>query len=324
MTTRRQVVFGAALAAFCPGQGLAQTRPVKIGMLSARPLAESVYASRVVKRLQELGYLRQRGAGLEFRSAGGDVARYPKLARELIDAKCDLIFAIGPPQAVLALHDAGNRVPIVFIAANYDPVKRGVVSSLRSPGGNVTGVYIPQADLAVKRMQIMLEIMPGARRLLSFADLYCREQANAVREAAKASGVQVTVIEFSRLPYDYTQAFDSGRKQAVQAYVGLSSSVFASDAAALASLLVKYRLPGAGSAAQQAEAGLLVSYGIDSAKVSRRAADIADRILKGATPPGIPVEQADEFELAINARTARALEVKIPESVLARATRIIT
>lgn len=321
---RRVFLFAGTLAALDWRITRAQARPAKIGMLSARPLAESVYASRVVKRLQELGYLRQRGAGLEFRSAGGDVARYPKLAHELIDAKCDLIFAIGPPQAVLALRDAGSRAPIVFIAANYDPVEEGVVSSLRSPGGNVTGVYIPQADLGVKRMQIMLEIMPGARRLLSFADVYCTDQASAVREAAKASGVQLTEIEFSKLPYDYVKAFDSGRKQAVQAYVGLASPVFANNAASLASLLVKYRLPGAGSATAYAQAGFLVSYGIDSAKVSWRAADIADRVLKGATPASIPVEQADEFELAINSRTARALGVKLPESVLARATRIIS
>jgi putative tryptophan/tyrosine transport system substrate-binding protein len=317
------VVFGAALGALCLGQGSAQTRPAKIGMLSARPLAESPYASGVTKRLQELGYLQQRGAGLEFRSAGGDVAHYPRLARELVEAKCDLIFAIGPPQTALALRDAGSRAPTVFLAVDYDPVEKGIVSSLRSPGGNVTGAYVPQAELAVKRMQIMLEIVPGARRLLTFADLYCREQASVVRDAAQASGVGVTVIEFSKLPYDYIEALDSGRKQSVQAYVALGSPVFASDAAALAPLLVKYRLPGAGTAVSQAEAGFLLSYSADVAKVSRRAADIADRVLKGAKPAGIPVEQADEFELAINARTARTLDVKLPESVLARATRII-
>jgi putative tryptophan/tyrosine transport system substrate-binding protein len=176
----------------------------------------------------------------------------------------------------------------------------------------------------VTRMQIMLEIVPGARRLLSFADVYCMEQASAVREATRALGVQVAVIEFSKPPYDYGQAFDSARKQAVQAYVALASPVLATDAASLASLLVKYRLPGAGTTVPNAEAGFLVSYSVDVAKASRRAADLADRVLKGAKPAGIPVEQADEFELAINARTARALDVKLPEAVLARATRIIT
>jgi putative ABC transport system substrate-binding protein len=320
---RRVFLFAGGLAALDWRIALSQTRPAKIGMLSARPLAQSNYAPGVTKRMQELGYLRQRGAELEFRSADGDVARYPRLARELADAKCDLIFAIGPAQTALALRDTGTRAPIVFLAVGYDPVERGVVSSLRSPGGNVTGVYIPQAELAVKRMQIMLEIAPGARRLLSFADVYSMEQASAVRDAAKASALQATVIEFSKPPYDYVKAFDSGRKQAVQAYVGLASPVFASDAASLASLLVKYRLPGAGTSVPYAEAGFLLSHGADARKMARRAADIADRVLKGAKPAAIPVEQADEFELAINARTARTLGVKVPESVLARATRIV-
>lgn len=319
---RRVFLIAGGLAAVDWRMALAQARPAKIGMLSARPLAQSNYAPGVKKRLEELGYL-QRGAALEFRSADGDVARYPRLARELAEAKCDLIFAIGPAQTALALREAETRAPIVFLAIDYDPVEMGVVSSLRNPGANVTGVYIPQADLAVKRMQIMLEIVPGARRLLSFADVYCMEQARAVREAGKASGVQVTVIEFSKPPYDYIQAFDSGRNQAVQAYVGLASPVLASDAASIASLLVKYRLPGAGTAAPHAKAGFLLTYGDDVAKVPRRAADIADRVLKGAKPAGIPVEQADEFELAINSKTATALGVKIPERVLARATRIV-
>jgi putative ABC transport system substrate-binding protein len=320
---RRVFLLAGGLAALDWRMALAQARPARIGMLSARPLAQSPYAAGVKKRLEELGYLRQRGAVFEFRSADGDVARYPRLARELAEAKCDVIFAVGSAHAALALRDTGSRPAIVFVAVDYDPVERGVVSSLRYPGGSVTGVYIPQAELAVKRMQIMLEIAPGARRLLSFADLYCMEQASAVREAAKASGVQVTVIEFSKPPYDYSQAFDSGRKQAVQAYVGLASPVFASDADSLASLLVKYRLPGAGNSVGLAELGFLVSYGDDQAKVARRATDIADRVLKGAKPAGIPVEQADEFELAINAKTAAALGVKIPERVLARATKIV-
>lgn len=321
---RRTFLLAGGLAALDWRMALAQARPARIGMLSARPLAQSPYASGVKERLQELGYLRQRGAGLEFRSADGDIARYPKLARELVDAKCDLVLAIGPAQTALALRDAGSRAPMVFLAVDYDPVEKGIVSSLRSTGGNVTGAYVPQVELAVKRMQLMLEITPGTRRLLTFADLYCRDQASAVREAAKASGAQLTVIEFSKPPYDYTPAFDSGRKQAAQAYVGLASPVFASDAAALAPLLVKYRLPGAETTVSQAEAGFLLSYSVDVAKVSRRAADIADRVLKGAKPAQIPVEQADEFELAINARTARMLEVKIPESILARATKIIS
>jgi putative tryptophan/tyrosine transport system substrate-binding protein len=175
----------------------------------------------------------------------------------------------------------------------------------------------------VKRMQIMLEVAAGVHRLLVFSDVYSVEQLTAVRKAADAARVDLTVIEHSKPPYDYEAAFDSGRKAGAQAFVGLASPVMAADAARLAALLLKYRLPGAASSVPHAQAGFLLSYGPDVTKVPRRAADIGDRVLKGIKPTAIPVEQADEFELAINGRTARTLAIRIPESILARATKII-
>lgn len=318
MSTRRQLLHLASLAMLAPCLVRAQARPPRIGILSARPLAESFYAGGVVKRLEELGY-----RTYEYRSADGSIARYPILARELVDAKCDLMFAIGPAQTALALRDAQSRAPVVFLAVDYDPIEKGVVSSLSRPGGNITGIYVPQAELAVKRMQIMLEVAPGARRLLVFADLYSLEQLAAVSKAAEKARVELTAIEYSTPPYDYEAAFESGRKAGAQAFVGLASPVLAADNAMLSALLVKYRLPGAGTSVPHAEAGFLLSYGADVTKVPRRAAEIGDRVLKGAKPATIPVEQADEFDLAINARTAQMLAIKIPESVLARATRIV-
>ena len=134
----------------------------------------------------------------------------------------------------------------------------------------------------------------------------------------------MTVIEFSKPPYDFSGAFEVGKKAQVEALIGLASPVFAANAAALSALLVKYRLPGAASVVPHVEAGFLISYGADVRKVSRRVAEMGARILNGTKPADIPVEQADEFELAVNAKTARALGVKLPESVLARATRIIS
>ncbi|HEV2431086.1 MAG TPA: ABC transporter substrate-binding protein [Burkholderiales bacterium] len=318
MTTRRQLLYLGSLAMLTPWLVCAQARPPRIGILSARPLAGSFYAAGVVKRLEELGY-----RNYEYRSVDGNIGRYPGLARELVEAKCDLMFAIGPVQPALALRDAQSRAPVVFLAVDYDPVEKGVVPSLSRPGGNITGIYVPQAELAAKRMQIMLEVAPGARRLLVFADVYSLEQLAAVRKAAEAARVELTTIEYSKPPYDYEAAFESGRKAGAQAFVGLASPVLAADTATLSALLVKYRLPGAGSSVPYAEAGFLLSYGADVTKVPRRAAEIGDRVLKGAKPGAIPVEQADEFVLAINGRTARMLAIKIPESVLARATRII-
>jgi ABC-type uncharacterized transport system substrate-binding protein len=323
MTTRRQFLLASVCGASGFARAAVQPRAAKIGMLSARPLAESFYAAGVVKRLAELGYGESAGSLFEFRSADLNVDRYPKLARELVEQKCDVIFAIGPVHTARSLRDARSPAPVVFLAVDYDPLEKGIVTSLARPAGNVTGVYVPQAELAAKRMQIMREVVPAARRFLVFVDEYSMDQMGAVRKAAAAARVELTVIEFSKLPHDFPGAFEAGRKAHVEGLIGLSSPLFAENAAALSALLVKHRLPGAASSVPYVEAGFLISYGADVGKVPRRAAEIGVRILKGAKPPDIPVEQADEFDLAVNAKTAKALGVKIPESVLARATRIV-
>lgn len=320
---RRRFLVGALYATLVVSQTGAQPRRAKIGILSARPLRGSFYVSAVVQGLADLGYGERSGTVVEIRSAEGRLENYPKLARELIEQKCNLIFAIGPVYTARSLQDARSRAPVVFLAVDYDPLDKKIITSLSRPGGNITGVYIPQAELAAKRMQIMREVVPAARRFLVFVDAFSADQVGAVRKAAEAARVELTVIDFAKPPYDYAGAFEAGRKAQAEAFIGLASPVFAADAAKLSALLVKYRLPGAASSLPHAEAGFLVSYGADVAKVSRRTAEIGVRVLKGAKPADIPVEQAAEFELALNARTAGALGVKIPESVLARATRIV-
>ncbi len=323
MTTRRQFLLASALGAVAPACAIAQARPVRIGMLNNRPLAVSFYAGSIVRRLAELGYREGAGMILEFRSADGFADRFPKQARELIALKCDLIFAIGPEVAVRALRDARTSVPVVFLAIDYDPLEKRVVTSLSRPGGNITGVYVPQGALAAKRLEVMREVVPTARRFLVLADTFSNDQLDAVRKTAEAAGVQLTIVEFSNQPYDFAGAFETGRKAGVQGLIGLASGVFASNLATISALLEKYRLPSAGTSGAMAGAGFLFSYGPDVPKTTRRVADLGARILKGAKPADIPVEQADEFELVINARTARVLGVKIPESVLARATKIV-
>jgi ABC-type uncharacterized transport system substrate-binding protein len=323
MTTRRRFLIASSLGALTPAWALAQTRPVKVGILLARPLTQSFYGPGIVQRLSELGYREGAGVTLEHRSADGVAERFPKLARELIDAKCNLIFAIGPEQPVRALQIAGSSVPIVFVAVDYDPVEKGVITSFNRPDRNTTGVYIPQAALAAKRLQIMREVIPSARRFLVLSDVFSRDQLPALRNSAAITGLQLTEIEFTKSPYDFEAAFDSARKAQVDGLIGLTSPVFATRAAELGVLLRKYRLPAAAWVEAVTIEGFLFGYSDDPAKVTRRAAEIGARILKGAKPSDIPVEQADEYLFAINATTARTLGVKVPESVLARATRIV-
>lgn len=324
MTTRRQLLIAGALSAIA-ARVVAQTRkPVKIGILGPRSFADSGYAGPVVRRLGELGYRDGEGMTLEYRSSEGFAERYPRQARELIDLKCDIIIALGAEAAARALRDARTSVPGIFLALDYDPLEKKIVGSLSRPDGNITGVYVPQGALAAKRLEIMREVVPAARRFLVFVDDFSVDQVGTVRKAAQAAGVELTVIEFKKQPYDYAGAFEAGRKAQAQALIGLASPVFAGTRAQLADLCMKYRLPSVGTGRTVAEAGFLLSYGVNVAKTTDRVADLAVRLLKGAKPADIPVEQADEFELVINTKTAKALGTRIPESVMARATRIIT
>jgi len=323
MTTRRQFLKVGAIGTLAPAFAFAQSRPVKIGMLGPVPLARSVYSPGVVRRLAELGYRDGAEAVIEYRSSDGVVENYAKQARELIDLRCDLIIPVGTEPAVRALHDARAPMPVVFLAVDYDPLEKGVVASLRRPDRNTTGVYLPQNAMVAKRLEIMREVVPAARRYLVFSDLFTRDQLGAARKAASAAGLQLTVVEFSSHPYDFQAAFEAGRKAQVQAFMTLASPPFTAYRNALIPFLAKHRLPSISGSLQNVEAGYLLGFNVDVNKVTRRVAEMGVSILKGAKPEDIPVEQADEFELTINAKIARALGVKIPESVRARATRIV-
>ena len=318
MATRRQVLIAGALGAVGIPRARAQARQAKIGVLGARPLSESVYGDGIMRSFAALGY-----HNLEYRSAEGSAERYPQLARELIGLKCSLIVAFGPEQPARALQDARSPVPIVILAVDYDPVDKAIVASLRRPDRNTTGVYVPQNQMVAKRIDIMREVLPSARRFMVVADVFSRDQLAAAKSAAAEARVELTVIDFPSRPHDYARAFEIAKKERSEALVMLSSPVFAADAAPLSELALKHRMPTIGSTVQQASRGFLVSFNADATKATRRVAEIGVRILNGAKPETIPVEQADEFELTVNARTARVLGLRIPESVLARATRIV-
>lgn len=318
MTTRRRFVIGGAMAAIVVSRAAAQTRPVRIGILSGRPLKTSAYGPPLVRALAALGYRDGAGAIVEYRSNDGFADRYAKQGRELIDLKCDVIFVFGSELAVRALMDLRSAVPTVFWG-EFDPVEKGIVSSFARPGGNVTGVWNSQRALVAKRVQILREIVPTARRFLVLADVWSKDHVAGAREAAAALGIELTVVEFPAQPYDFASAFKTGRQARVDGVVVLNSPVFMGNIAELLRLAMENRLPSAGTAYP----GILVSYYANLESAAGQVARVGARILKGAKPADIPVEQIGEFELAINGKTARALGLKIPESVLARATRIV-
>ncbi|MFN0164692.1 MAG: ABC transporter substrate-binding protein [Burkholderiales bacterium] len=300
---------------------LAQKRNVRIGALG--PRQNSIVLAPVMRRLAELGYREGSNLTLLFRSADGVTERFPALARELIDAKCDLIFAVGAEAAARALVDARSPIPIVLLAADYDPVKAGFVTNLRRPGGLVTGISSVAIELAAKRVEVLRAILPKANRILVFSDRFTEQQLEATIRAASVLKIETVVEKFSASPYDFEAALVRGRDARVNALVLLSSPNILDQRRQLLELASRHKLPVASGSSSYGDEGVLFYYSPDLKKGWARAADIAAIILGGAVPGNIPLELPTHFELAINLRTAKALGITVPQAVLLRADRVI-
>ena len=321
MITRRKLII--ALGACVPRIAFGQTRLVRIGVLAARQ--PSLFFPQVLARLGELGYVEGKNLIVDYRSADGVAERFPSLARDLIRAKCDLIFAVGPVHPARALLDAKVDVPVVVLAVDYDPVKAGIVASLRRPGGNLTGVSSLSSSLMPKRLELLREIVPKAKRILVLSDLFTTQQLEVVRQAADQLRVEIVVETFATLPYDLEAAFARGHKAGAEAIFGLSSPALYDRRTTINKLVRQYRLPlagsglGVGGTIEESEA--LFIY--DAVKPFVRAADIAVSILKGAKAGDIPLEQPTRFELVVNLKAANRLKISIPQSLLVRANQVI-
>lgn len=318
---RRKVLLMLSTAVLAPCQVHAKPRNVRIGVLSIR--RNSFYLPPFFQRLAELGYVEGKNLVIDFRSVDGVVERFTPLARDLDKAKCDLIVAIGPEETARALLEAKVTTPGLLLAVNYDPVRAGIVSSLSRPGGNITGMFLLQSTLGAKRLELLREFAPQARSVLVLADSFTKEQLQAMHQAAQGLGLKIVPREFSRRPYDFRAAFEAGRADRVAGVIPLLSPGLADQLADVAALALEHRLPSVGDNARYTESGFLFHYGVAPEKAFLRAADMADRILNGADPGTIPLEQPTHFELGVNLKTARALGVSIPASIMLRAERVL-
>ena len=294
---------------------------MRIGALVGRK--NSTFWPPIVKRLGELGYVEGKNLILDYRSADGVPERFAPLARELVEAKCDVVFAIGAELSARALLDTKAPVPIVIIANDYDPVKAGIVASLRRPGGNVTGVVITQIELAAKRMEIMRELLPTASRYLVLSDVFTKTQLDATLQAAQQLRMDIVVETFGSQPYDIEAALTKTRAPRINALIVLSSPVLLEQRAKISALALKQRLPVSTSNLWLEDTGFVLYYSADQAKLATRAAEMATSILRGRKPAEIPVEQPTIYEMVINLKTAKALGIKVPQSILLRADRVI-
>jgi putative ABC transport system substrate-binding protein len=273
------------------------------------------------QRLRELGWIEGRNLAIEYRWAEGRYERFAEFAAEFVRLKVDVIFSTVP--ALPALKQATSVIPIVF-ALGSDPVGGGLVASLSRPGGNATGLSTQATDLASKRVELLREVIPDLKMLAILGNADNPQIVREMREAEAAAqkiGLQVALLEVHRSE-DIAPAVASvaGRAQALYVCIDPLMNFNRHRVNALAR---EARLPTVHDVRELVEAGGLISYGPSFADQFRRAADVVDRILRGANAGDIPVEQANKFELVVNLKTAKALGLTIPETFLARADEVI-
>ena len=300
-------------------------RVARIGYLST-PSRESVehVLDAFLRKLRELGWTEGQNLVIEYRWAEGNVQRLPALAAELVRLEVDLIVAPAG-SAALAAKNATSSVPIVMIFAS-DPVELGLVASLSHPGGNVTGTtYTPGADIFGKQLQILREGVPTASRVAALgnpADPSFGPAAKEVETAARALRVGLQHID-ARGPEEFEGAFATMTRERAQALLVIGSSTYLVHSRRLAELAIKHRLPSMWNFREHVEAGGLMAYSINMTDFIGRAAIYVDRILRGARPADLAVEQPTKFELVINLKTAKAIGLVLPQSLLLRADELI-
>ena len=310
------------LAGPLPTEAQQAGKVYRIGYLKNGRIGPNEKAFR--EGLRKLGYVEGQNIVIEWRPAKGKLDRLPELAAELVRLKVDCIVAIGLGPTGIAKR-ATTTIPIVMGNASGDPVQHGLVASLARPGGNVTGVISVSSDLAGKRLEVLKETLPKLSRVAILWIPTSPSAAYHVREtevAARKLGVQLQSLEV-RGRDDLESAFRSAGKRSADALIVVSPGGMGRYRKRILDLAVKTRLPVMYTGSRWVRRGGLMSYGTNSRELRRRAATYVDKILKGAKPADLPIEQPTKFDLVINLKTAKALGLTIPPAVLLQATKVI-
>ncbi len=324
---RRRLLIALSAGAFtAPLASFAQQQPAKvfrIGFLGSE--SASRYVSRVEALragLRDLGYIEGRNILIEYRWAEGKIERLPALAAELVSLKLDVIVTHATP-GTRAAKRATATIPIVM-AVSIDPVAMGLIASLARPGGNITGSTFFGPELSAKRIELLKDAMPRIMRVAFIVNSDNPSMGlglQAMESTARSLKMESEKIEV-RSPKEFDGAFAAMAKRRVDAVAVQEDPLFIANAGAIADLAIKRRLPSIGFT-EFAETGGLIGYGANYPEMFRRAAYFVDRILKGAKPGELPVEQPTKFELVINMKTAKALGITIPQSIRLRADKVI-
>ena len=300
------------------------TKIPRIGYLIGPALsANSTRIEALRQGLRDLGYIEGKSIVIDWRSAEGKIDRLPSLAAELVRLKVDIIVSAGPTATRLA-KEATVTIPIVM-AQDTDPVGNGFVTSLARPGGNITGLSILAPEISGKQMELLKEIVPRLSRVAVIGESTNpghTQQLKEVELAARAFKVQVQNLDV-RDPRDFETAFRAASKGRADAVLVLGGPVLNSQRTRVVGLAVKSRLPAIYNEQGFVEAGGLMTYGVSFSDLHRRAATYVDKILKGAKPADLPVEQAMKFDFVINLKAAKQIGLTIPPNVLVRADKVI-
>jgi putative ABC transport system substrate-binding protein len=300
-----------------------QVKVPKIGLLRARLTASGTSLDALVRELRAIGYVEGKNIVFESRSAENKLDRLPALADELVHLKVDIIVAAATNEAVAA-KNVTRTIPIVFLGGN-NPVAAGLISSLARPGGNITGFTSVSAVLAGKRLELLKETVPKLSRVEVLWDPLSRSSNELWKESqlpARELGLQLHSMEISSAD-KFDAAFKAAIKAGSTALAVAGGPLITSNQERIAELATKYRLPSINPDMRYVNAGGLMSYGADRTEPYKRIASMIDKILKGANPADLPVEQPTKFELVINLKTAKRIGLTIPPNVLARADRVI-
>jgi putative ABC transport system substrate-binding protein len=321
---RRTFIAVAATWLSAPLAGEAQPpRKPRIGWVSnGSVVTHGSLLDAFRQGLRELGYVEGSNLVIEYRWAEGRLERLPELTAELVGVPVEIIVT-SSPEGARAAQQATRSLPIV-VAVMHEPVAYGLIASFARPAGNVTGLAFQESELVTKQLELLHETFPRASRV---AVLYDPSGGGpgplkATEQAARALGLTLRILEVRTIG-DFPQAFEAARRARVQALLQLGSPLFGSNARPVAELATKHRLPSMCEQRILTVAGCLMSYGPDFGSMFRRAATYVDKILKGAKPGDLPVEQPTKFELVINLKTAKALGLTMPQSLLQRADQVI-
>jgi len=316
-------VLGGALAWPLAARAQQPARVWRIGMLETIPAPANANFDALRNGLQELGYDEGRSLIIEYRSADGRAERFPALAEELVRLNVDVIVTRGTP-SVFAARNATRTIPIVMASIGA-VIGTGLAVSLARPGGNVTGLTTINSDTEAKRLELLKEMVPGLVRIAALYNMGNPSLALRWKEvelAARALGAESQLLDV-RKPEDIAPAFAAATAQRAGALVIAIDAIIQANQPTILELAAKHRLPAIYPTREFVEKGGLMAYGVSYPDLYRRAATYIDKIFKGAKPADLPIEQPTRFELAINPKTAKALGLEVPPTLLARADEVI-